>query len=187
MARSNKYLSLLAVASVSAMLLTGCGSGDPVSDVVGKLNSNNVIRVASCYAMFQQQNNYKGPKNIKELKACMNKPDNASKLEMMGIDASDIDSIFISERDDEEILIRWKVKGTPRGCYEPVAFEQTGSDGSRRVGFANGTFEEVEEEKTYQDMLTGKFKPGDARQESAVPKFDKNGNKLNKPFRFERF
>ena len=178
MARSNKYLSLLAVATVSAMLLTGCGSGDPVSDTVGKLNTNNVIRVASCYAMFQQKNNYKGPKNMKEFKAFLNKPENSSSLDMMGIDASEIDSVFISERDEEEIVVRWKVPGSQRGCYEPVAFEKTGSDGSRRVGFANGVFEDVDDEKTYNDMLTGKYKPGSYRQDASIPKFDKNGNKI---------
>ena len=179
MDKSKKYRNLLALATVSALLLAGCGSGSTVENVVGNANSNNVIRVASCYAFFQQKNNYKGPKNMEEFKAFLNKPESAKNLEMMGVDVNDIDSLFISERDNEEIVVRWNVAGSQRGCYEPVSFEKTGKGGSRRVGFANGVFEDVEDERTYQDMLDGKAAPSGGRQDSEVPKFDKNGNQIN--------
>lgn len=179
MEKTIRFCSLLAMATVSAFLFAGCGSGDKVESVVRDANSNNVIRIASCYSFFQHKNNYKGPRNMKEFKAFLKKPESAPNLEMMGVDVDDIDSLFISERDGEEIVVRWNVRGSQRGCYEPVAFEKTGDGGSRRVGFANGVFEDVDDERTYQDMLTGKFKRGDARQDSEIPKFDKNGNQIN--------
>ena len=114
---------------------------------------------------------------MEELRAFLETPEVSANLEMMGID--DLDDLFISERDDEAITIRWKVKGSARGCYEPVAFETTGVDGARLVGFANGTFEEVDDDKTYNDMLKGKYKPGNSRNEAAIPQFDNNGNQKN--------
>lgn len=179
MNKNNTFRGSMALAIVSAFLLSGCGSGDKVADVVGNINTNNVMRVASCYAFFQMKNKFKGPKNLKEFKAFMSQPEIATNLEMMGIDPDDIDSVFISERDDEEIVIRWNVPGSARGCYEPVAFEKTGVDGSRRVGFANGVFEDVDSDGTYQDMLAGKVSGGEGRKESAAPKIDKNGNQVN--------
>ena len=137
------------------------------------------MRLASSYAMYQQKNGFKGPKNIEEFKTFLKDPKNESLLVTIGFDPADIDATFTSERDDEEIVIRWGVPGSSRGCYEPVTFEATGVNGVKLVGFANGVFEEVDDEQTIKDMMSGKHKPGDARQESSVPKFDKNGNQLN--------
>jgi hypothetical protein len=175
----NKSRSLQAMcfALLSSVLLAGCGSGDPVASSVAKLNKNNTSRAANCYALYQDRNGYKGPKSMEQLKTFLQSPTVTKNLEMMGID--DIDAVFISERDDEELTMRWNVKGSSRGCYEPVAFETTGVDGSRLVGFANGTFEEVDDEQTYNDMLKGKHKPGNSRQEAVIPEFDNQGNQKN--------
>jgi len=168
---------LCVAALLSSVLAMGCGSGDSISSQVAAANKNNVSRVANCYSLYQDRNGYKGPKNLEELKTFLQSPTVTTNLDLMGID--NVDDIFISERDDEEIVIRYNVRGSNRGCYEPVSFEKSGVDGVRLVGFANGTYEEVDDDQTYQDMLNGKYKPGNARQEAVVPKMDKNGNQIN--------
>jgi hypothetical protein len=158
-------------------LLIGCGTGDKVADDVAKANKNNVSKVASCYNLFLMKNGFKGPKNKEELVKMIMDPSVAGNMEMIGVDTSDVDAIFISERDGEEIKIRWGVKGSSLGTNEPVAFESTGKNGVRLVCFATGVLQEVEDDQTYNDMLAGKYKPPSTRD--ATPKFDKDGNKIN--------
>jgi outer membrane murein-binding lipoprotein Lpp len=180
MEKTMSIRGVLAAAMVAILVVSGCGSGNTVEQVVGEINSNNVMRVASSYALFQQKNNYKGPKNKAAFVKFLNDPDISNNLDMMGFDMEDIESVFISERDNEEIKIRWGIKGSQRGCFEPVAFETTGIDGSRRIGFCNGKFEDVEDEGTYDEFFSGKHKPEEnARKDSSAPKIDKNGNQVN--------
>ncbi|MDA7902827.1 hypothetical protein N9B31_04135 [Mariniblastus sp.] len=167
----------LASAMVAIVLVAGCTGGNTVEQIVGDINSNNTMRIASSYVMFQFKNNYKGPKNKEDFVKFLNDPENSLNLEMMGFDMNDIESVLISERDNEEIQIRWGVKGSQRGCYEPLAFEKTGVDGVRFVAFGNGKFEEIDDEATYNDFFSGKHKPEEnARKDSSAPKVDKNGN-----------
>ena len=170
----------LASAMVAIVMVAGCGGGDTVEQIVGDINSNNTMRIASSYVLYQFNNGYKGPKNKDAFVKFLNDPSIASNLEMMGYDMSDIESVFISERDGEEIQVRWGVAGSQRGCYEPLAFEKTGVDGSRIVAFGNGVFEEVEDDATYDEYFSGKHKPEEnARKDSTAPKFDKNGNQVD--------
>ncbi|MCP4478795.1 MAG: hypothetical protein GY818_11955 [Planctomycetaceae bacterium] len=170
----------LASAMVAIAMVAGCGSGNSVEQIVGDLNSNNTMRIASSYVLFQVKNNYKGPKNKEAFVKFLNDPSITGNLEMMGFDMSDIESVFISQRDNEEIQVRWGVAGSQRGCYEPLAFEKTGVDGSRIVAFGNGVFEEVDDQATYDEWFSGKHKPeANARKDSTAPKIDKNGNQVD--------
>lgn len=167
----------LAFAVFVGMCTTGCGTGDAVGDAVKAANTNNVSRIANIYGMYQMRTDgYKGPKNEDEFKAFMRDPANAEQVAKMGVD--DVDALFTSERDGEPIKVRWNVKGSSRGCYEPVAFETTGADGARLVGFCNGTQEEVSDDATYDDMFKGKYKPPSRDGDGALPKFDANGNEI---------
>lgn len=167
-----KSTVFLLAAAVSLVGIVGCGSGDPTAGMVGSANKHNVSKVASCYSMYQMGNNFKGPENAEELKAFAK--ENEQALEMMGI--KDLDAIFTSERDNEAIEVRWGVQGSAMGCNEPVSFEKTGKGGVRLVGFANGSLEEVEDDETYDMMLSGKYKPAAGRGGSEIPDLDKNGN-----------
>jgi len=170
----------LASAMVAIAMVAGCGSGNSVEQIVGDINSNNTMRIASSYVLYQVKNNYKGPKNKEAFVKFLNDPSITGNLEMMGFDMNDIESVFISQRDNEEIQVRWGVAGSQRGCYEPLAFEKTGVDGARIVAFGNGVFEEVEDQATYDEFFSGKHKPEkNARKDSSAPKIDKNGNQVD--------
>lgn len=160
------------------ILLVGCGSGDPVGDAVAKVNKHNVSKVASCYALFIMKNGLKGPKDKKELIKMIQDPSVAGSMEMIGVDPSDAESIFISERDNEEIKIRWGVQGSSQGTNEPVAFESVGVDGVRLVCFATGVLEEVSDDQTYDQMFAGKYTPSTGR-DAVPPKYDDSGRKIN--------
>ncbi len=174
-----KQITLLktALAALMTCAMVGCGSGDMVGDAVNNANKTNIARIANVYGMFQMKTpGNPGPKDEAELKKFMQ--DNQEVVNAMGIE--DFDAVFTSERDNAPIKVRWGVQGSSRGCYEPVAFETTGVDGVRMVGFCNGTQEEVEDDTTYENMFAGKYKPADTRgDESAIPKFDSNGKQIN--------
>ena len=168
---------LLIIAAFIGSFLAGCGSGNIIKDTVEKLNKHNISRVANCYHFYQKLNDYDGPKDLEEFKAFLTNPEYQSNLEMMGIDQNNIDAIFVSERDNQEIKIRWGVEGSAMGSYEPVAFESVGVEGVRLIGFTNGTFDEVEDQETYDEMLHGNYKAQVGRAES-YPRFDKFGNEI---------
>ncbi len=158
-------------------LLIGCGTGDVITDQVAKANKHNVSKVASCYNLYLMRNGFKGPKDKAELVKLIQDPLVAKNMEMIGVDPADPEAIFISDRDGEEIKVRWGVKGSSLGTNEPVAFESTGKGGVRLVCLATGVLEEIEDDQTYNDMLAGKYKPPQTRGET--PKFDGQGNPTN--------
>ena len=85
-----------------------------------------------------------GPENEEVFKKFLRDADPA-RMERMGVSVNDIDSLFVSERDNEPFQIRYEIQGSPRGCAEPAIFEATGSGGKRMVAFLNMSQKEVEE------------------------------------------
>jgi outer membrane murein-binding lipoprotein Lpp len=81
MEKTMSIRGVLAAAMVAILVVSGCGSGNTVEQVVGEINSNNVMRVASSYALFQQKNNYKGPKNKAAFVKFLNDPDISNNLD----------------------------------------------------------------------------------------------------------
>ena len=154
-----------------ALVAVGCGEGDFAKDAVADANKNNVQRVANCYMFFQMSSKgYRGPANLEEFKTFLANPDNAQNLELMGADPSNIDAMFISERDNEPIKVRFSVVGSARGCNEPVAFETTGVDGVRLVGFTTSKVKEVSDAAEYDQMFSGKYVADEAtRTSDAAP------------------
>lgn len=118
-------------------------------------NKSNIQRLSNLYRLYQAKNNWVGPESVDEFKEFVESM-SAHRLEMYGVDADDIESLFISERDGEEFQFRFKVRGAPM-VQSPVVFEQTGKSGNRLVGFTSLPPKEVSEESEYEKLLAGKF------------------------------
>ena len=146
MKMNNLNQSCFLIASAFALFaMVGCG--EPSTDaVVGEANSSNIQRLSNLYIGFQyrnSENGYSGPADEAEFKEFVSKF-NTSKLERMGIDTSDIDAVFISERDNEPFKIRYNIPGSSRGSSHPAVFEAVGVEGSRMVGFLDMVQKEVD-------------------------------------------
>jgi hypothetical protein len=144
-----------AAAGLVAALLTGLAgcSGDRVAQQVAEMNASNIQRVSNIYAAFQNYKSGRGPKDEAEFKTFIKEFDPA-KLKMMGIDANNVDAVFVSERDGKPFKVRYQVGGG-RGSVAPVVFEQVGKDGKKQVGFTGGKVEEADD-ADYKQLLAGK-------------------------------
>lgn len=141
---------------VAVMMATAIGCGGPsAEDRIAAANDTNIKRLASLYAMYQLRNNFQGPANEEEFKNFIREQD-PDRLKMAGIDVSDIDSLFKSERDGEPFKIRYGVNTRVRGPALPVIFESTGVDGKRQVGFTNGPLREVDATE-YDQLWSGQM------------------------------
>ena len=145
----------LAALSLLSLIAAGCsgGSDDPQSVLQG-LNDSNIKKLANLYNVFQSRNDWRGPNDEVEFKKFI-KEYPTKHLERVGINPSDIDSIFICERDDQPFNIRYKVPGDVYGSAAPVIFEKEGSGGKRMVAFLDNTQREVDAAE-YDDLWAGK-------------------------------
>lgn len=140
-------VSLMLVCSVS------CGAGDRSGSAIASVNRDNLQRLANLYDRFQLGHRWKGPKSEAEFKEFINGLDDST-LTRMGVSKSEVDALFISERDGQPFKIKWGVQGASRGAPKPVVFEQMGVSGKRRVGFTGMKQEEVESDE-YDQLLAG--------------------------------
>ena len=131
---------------------TACGPADPAAEMVSNSNKMNLQRLANLYTLYQQQNKFDGPVDEAGFKEFIKQTD-ARRLEVMGIDPSAIDQLFVSERDGEPFKIKYGIRSGPHGCQEPAIFESTGSGGKRMVGFLNMVQREVESSE-YDQLFT---------------------------------
>lgn len=143
-------IAMLPVA-LAMLFLVGCGDDLPT---MKDLNNTNIRRVHSCYKMYMNAHNYRGPKTKEELLDFLQN-DNTAKvlLGRMDIDVANIEDIFISERDDEPFKIKWGVGGV---ADHAIVYETTGKDGKRLVAFAKPR--ELDEAE-YDGYWTNKIKP----------------------------
>lgn len=148
--RSGICLSVLLGTLVA---FAGCGGTD-VNSMIAAANDTNVKRLATLYSYFHIQNRNKGPKNEEQLRQFIESQD-ADRLKRGGIDATKLDDLFISERDNEPFVVRYRVNTVIRGPALPVIFESTGVDGMRQVGFCNGSMKEVDADE-YDRLMAGK-------------------------------
>ncbi len=133
---------LLIFSAFLIAISTGCG-GPTAEDLLAAANDNNIKRVTNLYAAFQSRHNWKGPKDEADFKSFLNNW-NPKKLSNIGVDPNAIEEVFISNRDGEPFKIRYGIPGHVLGSDDPVAFETTGVDGKRMVGFLNMTTKEVD-------------------------------------------
>ena len=126
---------------------------------MAKATDSNVKRVAKMYSIFMKNNGWKGPKNTEQLKTFIGKQ-NEEQLQMMGIDPSNLDAIFIGEHDDEPLKIRWNLKSSMLGPALPIVFEASPSEGEDyQVGFTGNTVRTVDSQE-YQQLWEGKLDRG---------------------------
>lgn len=147
----SKVMSL----SVSCLLvvfagIVGCGkSGPTVADV----NPTNIKRLHSAYMMFWGSNANRGPKDEQEFRNVLtNDPGAKLKLERIGVDPSAVADMFIGDRDQKPLVVRYGVNGPGD---PPIIFEAEGAEGSRLVAFATPRELSAEE---YDQALAGKMK-----------------------------
>lgn len=143
-----------AVLVIFAAFLSGCG-GDERSEAIRKLNGTNGKRLANLYEAFQHSNSFRGPKDEEELREYIGAmtPD---KLELVGIvDPSNLDELFISERDQQPFEIRYRVRGAFTAS-DPVVFEKEGLDGTRIVYFTGLGEQSVQSDAEYDELWKSK-------------------------------
>lgn len=154
--KSRRPLTLMAGLLVAWAIpfVMGCGGGNPADSMIAAANDTNIKRLASMYSLFHLRNQFKGPKNETELKDFI-KSQSADRLAKAGIDISEIDAIFMGERDNEPFKIRYGLDTYIRGPSMPVVFEVVGKDGMRQVGFSNGSMQVVNNTE-YESLWAGK-------------------------------
>lgn len=150
---SLRWLKGLALLLTVVVLLPGCGNSNDPKSMIRDANDSNVKRLATMYSFFHLKNNFKGPQNEEELRGFIEAQD-PKRLSLADIDASKMDELFVSERDQQSFVIRYGVDTVIRGPELPVVFEAEGVDGMRQVGFCNGSMREVDSDE-YDSLLAG--------------------------------
>lgn len=137
-----KKLLFLSLPVLVISLMPGCGGSDALtSPTAVKLRA-----LGNFYLEYALGNGNTGPANEKAFKKHLrNAPD--FNLKNYGLDPNNIDSAFVSERDGEPFVILYGVKISEISptAAPLIAYEKTGQNGKRLVGFANAKVEEVDE------------------------------------------
>ena len=150
------FVCLVFAACLFALTFAGCSSDSQVESLLKSINTNNAQRLSNLYNMYQSQHGWVGPESMDELKEFVKKLP-AKRLERMGIDAGDLDSLFTSERDGKEFVVRAAVQGSAMGSVQPVVFEQDGVDGTWLVGFTSSKPREATSQSEYDDWMNGNW------------------------------
>jgi hypothetical protein len=139
--------SFLLVVVVTGAGLAGC-SQPSASSQIAAMNDSNLRRVANLYSAFQMRNGFQGPKDEAEFKEFIQSMP-PQKLEMMLVDPSSIDELFMSESSGEALEVVYGLKGS-LGAQMAAVFELSDSDGKRRVAFTNGGVELIDDQQYKQ-------------------------------------
>lgn len=133
------------------LVLSGCGANELDSPTAKKLKHLGML-----YLEFAVGRYGEGPKNEKEFKKFMAAVSEQS-IDAMGLKRSDLESLFTSERDSEPFEIVYDLKINKIGGDEApmVAYERTGKNGKKLVGFANGKVQLVTDDRL-QQLLAAK-------------------------------
>lgn len=141
---------IISTCCLALCLQAGCKKKTALTDVY----DTNIKKMHVCYETYMEGNGYQGPKDEEEFKNYLKTdPTAIYLLKRIDLNPSNIDDIFVSERDGEPFEIRYSVKGM--GDHA-VIFEKTGVDGKRYVALADP----IELDATaYDGWFTGKTKP----------------------------
>ncbi|MGI9427810.1 MAG: hypothetical protein ACR2NM_04075 [Bythopirellula sp.] len=125
------------VAVLTVVVLTGCDVG------AGRIKGNGEVHLRSIVALYNSAGNQQGraPTSEAELRdyVVANAQQVLEKLEI-----ASFDELLISERDGLPFVVLYGK--TPKGVRpDIIAYEQTGINGKRLVGFSLGNIEEVDE------------------------------------------
>jgi len=143
----------------------GCGGGE-IASKISEMNSTPIKRLITTYSFYQSRNNFRGPKDEAALRKFMAAEANQKGFERVGIDTSDIDALFICERDGQPFKIKYGVPGSPMGFVQPIIFESKGVDGEVMVGFGGATTELMSLEES-EKLFASKKRIKVERQDSA--------------------
>lgn len=134
-----RSLSFVSICCFTLLLSTGCES--KTSSRLKELNGTQIQRLVNCYSFYQTSHSYNGPKDEAALRAFLSEAKHRDAFERVGIDVNNLDSLFVSERDGQPYKIKYGLKGSMVGFFEPVVFEAEGVDGEVMVGFGGATTE----------------------------------------------
>lgn len=146
--RSTGFLRLSTSLLLASCLLVLSGCSDGVSGKIADLNATGIQRLVNCYTFYHAKNGYRGPKDEADFKKFIAQPSNVKGFERAGIDVSDIDALFISERDNQPFRVKYGVRGSSVGFSEPIIFETEGVDGKLMVGFGGAKTELMSKEES---------------------------------------
>jgi len=152
------------------LFFVGCGKGK-VAERIAEMNATPIKRLLTSYVYFQGKHGYKGPKNEQELRDFIADDRFQKGFDRAGIDTSDIDALFISDRDGQPFKVKYGIPGSPMGFKDPVVFESEGVDGEVMVAFGGATVEVMsseESESLFESRKRTKVQRGDGRPEEDV-------------------
>lgn len=133
----------------------GCGGAPSTEKMVRDANQSNIQRLTNLYTRHQMQKGSQGPRNEGEFKKFIESVDQST-LEQMGVDLTKMDSLFISERDQQPFDIRYGVRASFRGDMVGLIFESEGVEGVRQVGFSTIAVRDIDDDDQYKDLKAGK-------------------------------
>jgi hypothetical protein len=145
---------------IAGLLLAtlGCGSNEPnVAAIIRSNNDCNGKRLVNLYYMHQSMSpRLNGPKNEGAFQTFI-KSMRPEQLEEMGVESSQLDKLFVSERDGQPFTVRYGVDmpGSGSGHHQAVVFEQRGKSGRIAV-FLTGPkviYAPSEEASAYREGL----------------------------------
>jgi hypothetical protein len=132
---------------VVCALLNGCGVGHRASQ---EREQSNLKPLAVFYGQFIGQHRGQPPANEKEFKEFIR---SLGAKQVAGFDVSDVDSLFISSRDQKPYVVLYG-KNAPLGKDRVVAYEQEGKGGKRFLATDVGNIQEVDEAR-FKEMVPG--------------------------------
>lgn len=105
-------------------------------------NTSALVKLVTLYNVYTNQNRV-GPSSEAEFKKYIQgmKPEG---LQSMGLDPAQLDTYFVSPRDNKPYKFIYKVRPGDPTKPPVVAYEQDGSGGMREVAFLNCKVEEVD-------------------------------------------
>lgn len=157
-AAAHRWVLIGAFAAVG--LTAGCSGKTDPNEAIARVNETNLQRLANLYFTYQMKHNWRGPADEAAFKQFLREY-NPKKLERIGVDPSQIDELFISQRDGQPFVIRYGVPGSAMGSTEPVIFQSTPVEGKYLIGFLDMRQEEVDEAE-YNQLLQRKASRTDA-------------------------
>jgi hypothetical protein len=152
-----KLIGFFSVILIGGLFAPGCSSKDPASRI-GEMNDTRIKQLANLYMAHQMRNGSNGPKDQSAFKSFVQNGMAPHRLEMMRVDPTKVDDLFVSERDGQPFTIKYGQSGGTMSKL-PVVFEKEGQDGSRQVAFTNGQVEDVDGTR-YQELLQSGKKIG---------------------------
>lgn len=142
----------------AALTLAGVGCGDKSAESLYSqaVGDSNAKRLGALYLQYQVRNaDYpmRGPSSVDEFRKFISSLEEKN-LQLIGVDKTQLDDLFVSGRDNEPYEIRLEVQGVIRGPEQPVVFEKAGVDGKFIVAFT-GFIEKEVDQSEYDRLMSG--------------------------------